>query len=138
VFLGSSLCYVFVSYNNSAVMQSVSTVRQCGGFLARADGTGIWTQRRVVSGHKGHCALNGRFSSTVWMAEAMRFRPHDCPASMDRCFLDGLLREPLEPLLWLLAATLLDLLRFFLPWYAGGAFGMLGTRLSKLKPLSYA
>jgi hypothetical protein len=49
--------------------------------------------------------------------------------------LGRLRREPLEPLPWLLAATLLDLLRFFLPWYAGGAFGMLGTRLSKLKPL---
>jgi hypothetical protein len=35
----------------------------------------------------------------------------------------------------LLEVTLLDLLRFFLPWYAGCAFGMLGTRLISLNTL---
>jgi hypothetical protein len=41
-------------------MQDVSTVRQCGGLLARADGTGIWTQRQMVSGHLRPYANNGR------------------------------------------------------------------------------
>ena len=61
MFLGSSVCCMFVSYNNNAVMQDVSTVRQCGGFLARADGLGIWTQRRVVSGHLRPYAATGGF-----------------------------------------------------------------------------
>lgn len=60
MFLGSSLCHVFVSYNNSAVMQDVSTREQGGGLLARADGTGIWTQRQMVSGHLRPYGENGR------------------------------------------------------------------------------
>jgi hypothetical protein len=57
------------------------------------------------------------------------------PCKYGALFFGRLLREPLKPLPRLLEVTLLDLLRFFLPWYAGCAFGMLGTRLISLNTL---
>src|SRR5678816_1850457 len=57
------------------------------GFRHRVSGAGFWTQRRVVSRHKGRCALNGRIllaNSNQWYFNKLvkipcHKTPYRCP-----------------------------------------------------------